>query len=340
MLRYDQEQGAMLVLDWQHYPYDTAYITCSDLDALVSATAPMAAPGKTPLTFAASYGLVLTARQYREWPTDAQRAALIQTAERLRELYPAAPCIYLVIDEALRAADTALVQGQPAELALATFLETRMRQNDAVAEACGRHAASLLSENTCILTHGFGGAAFNWMLHVAHAEQGKYVHVYVTETRPQLQGTRLTAQQVREAGAEVTLLTDNMPGLYFRRGMFDAYITAATHIAGDGSIANQAGTYQYAVLATHHSVPFYVLGYDGPEPSLTTAADLPTAQRISDEVLSFAGTRIAAEGVSAYALSCDVTPPELITSIITERGSFKPRQMADYHTLQRQNGHV
>jgi methylthioribose-1-phosphate isomerase len=160
----------------------------------------------------------------------------------------------------------------------------------------------------------------------------------VTETRPQLQGTRLTAQQVREAGAEVTLLTDNMPGLYFRRGMFDAYITAATHIAGDGSIANHAGTYQYAVLATHHSVPFYVLGYDGPEPSLATAADLPTGQRISDEVLSFAGTRIAAEGVSGYALTCDITPPELITRIITEHGSFQPRQMAEYHMLQRQNG--
>jgi methylthioribose-1-phosphate isomerase len=340
MLRYDEARGTVLVLDWQHYPYDTAYIACSDIDMLVSATAPMAVPGKTPLTLAASYGLVLAAHQHRDWPTDAQRAALIQTAERLRELYPAATCIYAMLDSALQAANQALLQGQPAAPALAAFLDEEMARNDAIAEACGRHAANLLGEEACILTHGFGGAAFNWMLHVAHAEQGKHVHVYVTETRPQLQGTRLTAQQVREAGAEVTLLTDNMPGLYFRRRRFDAYITAATHIAGDGSIANQAGTYQYAVLATYHSVPFYVLGYDGPEPTLATAADLPTSQRISDEVLSFAGTRIAAEGVAGYALNCDITPPELITQIVTERGSFKPHQMADYHTLQRQNGQV
>jgi methylthioribose-1-phosphate isomerase len=201
-----------------------------------------------------------------------------------------------------------------------------------VAEACGRHAAAILADGETILTHCFAGAALNWMLYVAHVEQGKHLHLYANETRPYLQGARLTTQQAHEIGIRVTLLTDNMAGFCFSRGMFTTYITAADRIALDGSIANKVGTYQYAVLAARHNVPFYVLGYDGPDPNTPTGADIPIEERDPSDVLRCGNIATAPPGVAAYYPAFDVTPPELVTAIVTERGVFAPEAMVAYQS--------
>jgi methylthioribose-1-phosphate isomerase len=329
-LRYDRETGQVMVLDRRRYPHETSFVACADVDAVADAISRMIVQGGPPLAYVAGYGLALAARLHRDWPTDAQRGAIIQAAEALRETRPTADDLHAILQAALQVADTSLLQGTPAEHALADFVDAQVARGDAAAEACGRYAASLLQDGDRILTHCFAGAALNWMLHIAHGEQGKALHLYANETRPYLQGARLTAHQARESGAQVTVLTDNMAGFCFSRGMFTRYITAADRIALDGSIANKVGTYQYAVLAARHGVPFYVLGYDGPDPATARGADIPIEERDPAEVLHCGGTRTAAEGVQAYYPAFDVTPPDLVAAIVTERGVFQPGQMTDY----------
>ncbi|HEX9442137.1 MAG TPA: s-methyl-5-thioribose-1-phosphate isomerase [Roseiflexaceae bacterium] len=329
-LRYDRERGVVLVLDRREYPHETVFVECADVEAVARAVETMVVQGGPPLAYVAGYGLALVARAWKDRPSEARRGAIIQAAERLRRTRPTADDLHYIIAEGLVRADAAILEGQDAEAALVDFVNGEVSRGDKVAERCGRIAAGLLDNGDRILTHCFAGAALNWMLYVAHVEQGKQIQLYPTETRPYLQGARLTAHQALEIGVPVTLLTDNMPGFCFARGMFSVYITAADRIALDGSIANKIGTYQYAVLARRHGVPFYVLGYDGPDPSTPAGADIPIEERDPAEVLRFAGVRTAPEGADAYYPAFDVTPPDLISAIITSRGVYRPERIADY----------
>jgi methylthioribose-1-phosphate isomerase len=329
-LRYDRERGVVLVLDRRKYPHETVFVECDDVEAVARAVETMVIQGGPPLAYVAGYGLALAARQWRDRPTEAQRGAIIQAGERLRRTRPTADDLHFIIDEGLARADAALVAGGDAEAALVDFVAGEVARGDKVAERCGRIAAGLLDDGDRILTHCFAGAALNWMLHTAYVEQGKAIQLYPTETRPYLQGARLTAHQAHEIGVPVTLLTDNMPGYCFARGMFSLYVTAADRVALDGSIANKIGTYQYAVLARRHGVPFYVLGYDGPDPATPSGADIPIEERDGAEVLRFGGARTAPEGVKAFYPAFDVTPPELVSAIVTSRGIYRPERIADY----------
>lgn len=329
-LRYDRERGVVLVLDRRAYPRETVFVACDDVAAVARAIETMVVQGGPPLAYVAGYGLALAARGWKGRPSEAQRAAIIQAGERLRHTRPTADDLHHLIAAGLARADAAIMAGQDAEDVLADFVDAEVRRGDKVAERCGRAAAGLLDDGDRILTHCFAGAALNWMLYVAHVEQGKQIELYPTETRPYLQGARLTAHQAQAIGVPVTLLTDNMPGFCFARGMFSVYVTAADRIALDGSIANKVGTYQYAVLARRHAVPFYVLGYDGPDPATPTGADIPIEERDPAEVLRFAGVPTAPEGVGAYYPAFDVTPPELVSAIVTNRGIYRPERIADY----------
>lgn len=329
-LQYDRECGTVILLDRRRYPHATTFVSCSTLDEVAAAIRTMVVQGGPPLAYAAGYGLALVARHYRTYPTDQQRERLIQAAEVLRTTRPTADDLHHILEKGVRLADDALMRGEEAEPVLATFVDEQVARGDAVAEMCGRHAATLLNDGATILTHCFAGAAINWTLYVAHVEQHKTLHLYANETRPYLQGARLTAHQAHEIGIKVTLLTDNMAGFCFQRGMFSTYMTAADRIALDGSIANKIGTYQYAVLAARHNVPFYVLGYDGPDPDTPDGQSIPIEERDPVEVLQCGGVQTAAEGIEGYYPAFDVTPPELVTAIATERGIFKPADMATY----------
>ena len=329
-LRYDRERGMVLVLDRRRYPHETVFVECADVEAVARAIETMVVQGGPPLAYVAGYGLALAARAWRDRPSEAQRGAIIQAGQRLRATRPTADDLHYIIAEGLSRADAAILEGGDAEAALADFVAGEVARGDKVAERCGRIAAGLLDDGDRILTHCFAGAALNWMLYTAHVEQGKAIRLYPTETRPYLQGARLTAHQAHEIGVQVTLLTDNMPGFCFARGMFSVYVTAADRVALDGSIANKIGTYQYAVLARRHGVPFYVLGYDGPDPATPSGADIPIEERDPAEVLRFAGARTAPEGVGAYYPAFDVTPPDLVSAIVTSRGIYRPERIADY----------
>jgi methylthioribose-1-phosphate isomerase len=326
LLRYDRARGLMLALDLRVYPHEMIFVECAGVEAVVHAIEQGAVPGGPAIAYAAGYGLALAARAWRRRPSDVQRAAIIQTAERLRQVVTSDP--RRIIEQCLACADAAILAGTDAEAAIADVVEGEVGRGDKVTERCGRNAAGLLDDGDRILTHGFAGAALVWMLYVAHVEQGRQIQLYVTEARPGLEGARLTAHQALAIGVPVTLLTDSAPGFGFARGLFTIYVAGAIRIARDGSVAAPIGTYQCAVLARRHHVPFYVLAHDGPDPATPTGADLAIAEHDPTAVLTFAGTRIAPEGAGAFAPACDVTPPELISAIVTHRGIYRPERIA------------
>ncbi len=326
LLRYDRAHGLMLALDLRRYPRETAFVECTGVEAVVHAIEQGAVPGGPAMAYVAGYGLALAARAWRGRPSDTQRAAIIQAAERLRQVVTSDP--RRIVEQSLARADAAILAGTDAEEAIADVVDGEVQRGDKVAERCGRNAAGLLDDGDRILTHGFAGAALVWMLYVAHIEQGRQILLYVTEARPGLEGARLTAHQALAVGVPVTLLTDSAPGFGFARGLFTVSIAGAVRIARDGSVAGPIGTYQCAVLARHHRVPFYVLAHAGPDLATPTGADIAIAEHDPAAVLALAGTRVAPEGAGAYAPACDVTPPELISAIITHRGIYRPERIA------------
>lgn len=330
-LSYDQEHGVLRLLDYGRFPDETVFLECSTTAEVAATLAQqqLLLHERTPLVLAASYGLALATREHTSWTTDARRGALIQAAEQLRSISPEAAALHDLIDATLQVGDTALLYGEPLETAVVTFVDEQVALADTIAEACGRHAAALLNDGDCVLTHGYAGAALHWLL-AAAAEQQKDITLYVPETRPLLQGSRLTVHQADALGVPVTLITDNMPGHYFSRGAFQCLFVAADRVTQEGSIAAPAGTYQYAVLAQAHQVPVYVLGYAGPSMTLHTEADLLIEPGNLAAVRTLGGIPIALEDVPTLYTPFDTTPPALITAIVTDRGCFAPDQMATY----------
>jgi methylthioribose-1-phosphate isomerase len=201
----------------------------------------------------------------------------------------------------------------------------------AMCHAIGDHGASLIPPRGHVLTHcnagGLATAGYGTALapiRTAHS-QGRTIHVYVDETRPFLQGARLTAWELRQAGIPQTLITDNMAGHLMRRGDIDCVIVGADRIVANGDVANKIGTYSLAVLAQAHQLPFYVAAPSTTvDLSLANGDQIPIEERSSEEVTHLGGRRIAPEGVAAAHPAFDVTPHTLITAIITEQGVIVP----------------
>ena len=191
----------------------------------------------------------------------------------------------------------------------------------------GMIGAALIPDRARILTHCNTGAlaTVDWgtALGVVRtaARQGKRLQVFVNETRPFLQGSRLTAWELKEEGIPYTVITDSMAGHFMAQGEIDLCIVGADRIVACGDVANKIGTYTVAVLARAHSLPFYVAAPTTTiDLSLETGSDVPIEERSADEVLTFAGVRVAPEGASARHPAFDITPAEYVTAIITEVG--------------------
>ena len=338
-LRYDAERGAVLLLDRRVYPFAVDFVECDSVEAVARGIEDMVVQGGPPLAYAAGLGLALAAFQGAAQTTETQRAALQAAARRLLATRPTADDLHHIVPEALSIAEAQLRAGEPPGPAVLAYVEGEIARGDEVSRACGEYAAGLLADGDRILTHCFAGAALAWMLWIAK-EQGKHVHLFPTETRPYLQGARLTAASAKEMGIPCSLITDNMPAHLMSLGRLDKFICAADRITLDGHISNKIGTYQIALAARRHSLPFYVLGYDGPDPHTATGADIPIEERDPEEVFFARGidphtrqpvrVRTAVEGIDGCYPAFDVTPPELIAAIVTDRGVFEPGKIRSY----------
>jgi methylthioribose-1-phosphate isomerase len=204
-------------------------------------------------------------------------------------------------------------------------------EDRAMCRAIGEHGAALLSDGQGVLTHcnagGLATAEYGTALAVIFmaAEQGKQLRVFADETRPLLQGARLTAWELQQAGLDVTLICDSMAAQVMREGRIQAVITGADRIAANGDSANKIGTYGVAVLAAAHKIPFYIAAPTSTfDLSIASGAEIPIEQRDAREITHGFGRQTAPDGVKVYNPAFDVTPAELIAAIICERGVIRP----------------
>ena len=204
-------------------------------------------------------------------------------------------------------------------------------EDAAMCRAIGQHGATLLKDGDTVLTHcnagGLATAEYGTALSPIYVatEQKKHIRVYADETRPLLQGARLTAWELMQAGVDVTLICDNMAAHVMKTKTINAIMVGADRIAANGDTANKIGTYGLAVLARAHRIPFYVLAPTSTfDLSLATGAQIPIEERASEEITMGFGKRTAPEGVKTYSPAFDVTPGELVTAIVCEQGVLAP----------------
>ena len=325
-LCFDQAQQAVILLDRRVYPFRVEYVTCRSVEETAQAIEQMVVQGGPPLAYAAGLGLALAGPGL----TDLRLAA-----QRLLATRPTADDLHAIVPQALLRAETALAQGLDAQAAILAYVNDEISRGNQVSQACGAQAATLLRDGDRILTHCLAGAALCWMLWIAKQE-GKQVTLIPTETRPYLQGARLTAQCAVEMGIPVRLITDGMPAYLMSQGQIDKFICAADRITLDGHITNKVGTLHNAIAAHYYGIPFYVLGYDGPDPQTPSADAIVIEQRDPREVFYARGregsVRTAVEGIDGYYPAFDITPPHLIAGIVTDRGIFPPTLIARYRS--------
>jgi len=297
------------LLDQRRLPREAVYVTCRSASEVAAAIRDMVVRGAPAIGVAAAFGMALAVRR-----GDSLDAA----ANELRSARPTAVNLAWAVDRMLRA------RGDLAE-AQAMFRED-VEGNHRI----GRFGAELLGRSATVLTHCNAGAlataGYGTALGVIRSavEQGKKIAVFADETRPYLQGARLTAWELQQDGIDVTLITDSMAGHFFQQRKFDAVFVGADRIAANGDTANKIGTYTLAVLANAHQVPFYVAApISTVDLATPNGAAIPIEERSAREVTEIGGTRIAPEGVAVRHPAFDVTPARLITAIVTDRGVLR-----------------
>lgn len=325
------EDGAVRMIDQRVLPERFEVLRLTDHLQVAEAIRTMAVRGAPAIGVSAALGMALAAREELSRPAGEFAEWLKQAGVTLCATRPTAVNLFWAVDRVLRVAEAR--GGTPAEVAEAVLAEAlRMGEEDIRAnQAMGAFGAELLPEGGNILTHcntGSLAAVYHGTaLGVIRSavESGKSLHVWVDETRPRLQGMKLTAWECRELGIPATVIADNVAGSLMRRGRVDAAIVGADRIAANGDTANKIGTYSVAVLARAHGLPFYVAApLSTVDFSLADGDAIPIEERAAEEVTDASGVRLAPEGVAVHNPAFDVTPAEYITAIITERGVAKP----------------
>ncbi|MCS6288555.1 MAG: S-methyl-5-thioribose-1-phosphate isomerase [Nitrospira sp.] len=331
------KDGAVRLLDQSRLPMRVEFIDCRDYRAVAQAIRDLKVRGAPAIGVTAAMGVALgaqavTATEYHDFT-----AQVGEICDHLAASRPTAVNLFWAIAR-MKQKLTALKEQPVANIQeeLVRESQTILDEDIALCKAMGQHGAALIQSGQTILTHCNAGAlataGYGTALGVIRAawEQGKKLHVIADETRPVLQGARLTAWELMQDRIPVTLITDNMAGALMRQGKIHLCVVGADRIAANGDVANKIGTYSVAVLARAHNIPFYVAApYSTIDLTTQSGAEIPIEARNPLEVTTIHGSHpIAPSGVAVYNPAFDVTPAELITGIITERGVFKPGELA------------
>jgi len=327
-----RDDGVVLMIDQRLLPREFRVLELRDHRELAECIRTMAVRGAPAIGVAAALGLALAARQLASQPEERFWNGLREAATLLRATRPTAVNLFWAIDRVLRVEEDARQRG-PNAAAAAILAEARAMISEDIAanRRLGELGAALLPQEGSILTHCNTGSLatvyHGTALGVIRSavEGGKRLHVWVDETRPRLQGLKLTAWECRELGIPATAIADGVAASLMRAGKVQAAIVGADRIAANGDTANKIGTYGVAVLARAHGVPFYVAApLSTIDPDLTSGADIPIEERAAEEVTHVDGTPLAPEGITVYNPAFDVTPAAYITAIITEVGVAEP----------------
>ena len=319
------------ILDQTLLPETEKFMEIRQAEQMWDAIKRLCVRGAPAIGVAAGYGVAVEMQRYTDRTPEEYHEKLKNVVEYLATSIPTAVNLFWALD---RMAETGMANQKEPNAVCQKALENEAKAIEKYEEAAcvsiGENALTLLKDGMTLLTHcNAGGLA---TVHYGTAlspmllgrEKGIHFKVYADETRPLLQGARLTAWELYHAGIDVTVITDNMAGMLMKQGKIDAVIVGCDRIAANGDAANKIGTYSVAVLAKHHNIPFYVAGpVSTIDLTTQTGDEIPIEERKADEVTCGFGKRTAPEGVKVYNPAFDVTPHELITAIITEKGVVK-----------------
>ncbi len=333
--------GTVRLIDQRKLPIEEVYVECRDLADVAHAIRTMQIRGAPAIGVAGAMGLALGAKTIRTDGFAAFFEELSRKAEELLRTRPTAVNLAWGIERMKRCAE------KNRDLPVPAIVQALIQEAQAIREEdirgnrqMGEYGKEFIPDGAAVLTHcnagalataGYGTAL--GVIRAAHAA-GKRVSVWVDETRPFLQGARLTAWELHKDGIPVTLITDNMAGHLMQRGRIDLVIVGADRIARNGDVANKIGTYTLAVLAKEHGIPFCVAApMSTLDLSLKAGDEIPIEERSPEEVTTWAGIRTAPVGISVVNPVFDVTPARYITAIITDRGVARPPYGASLEAL-------
>ena len=325
-------ENGVRFIDQTKLPTDEVYVTCKSYEQVADAIRTMIVRGAPAIGVAAAMGIALGVRDSKAETVAELKQDLDRICDVIGKTRPTAVNLFWAISrmqekfERLRIRPAAQIKRELIEEA------KRMHAEDIGAnQAMGRHGATLMPSEGGVLTHCNAGAlataGYGTALGVIRAavEQGKKIHVYADETRPFLQGSRLTAWELMKDGIPTTVISDNMAGAMMKQGKIGAIVVGADRIAANGDVANKIGTYTVAVLAKENGIPFYVAApISTVDLACPDGSEIPIEQRNAREVTHIAGKQMVPDGVSIENPAFDVTPAKYVSAIVTERGIARP----------------
>src|SRR5579885_2333140 len=321
-------EAGVRFIDQTRLPTEEVYVTCRDYREVATAIRDMIVRGAPAIGVSAAMGVALGVRNSKARSIAELRPEFDEICNTLASTRPTAVNLFWAIQRMRDRFEE--LASEHLETVKRELIEEAQRMYLADIAACrmmGRNGAALMPSSGGVLTHCNAGAlatcGYGSALGVIRAavEEGKKIHVFADETRPFLQGSRLTAWELTKDGIPTTVISDNMAGAMMKQGKIGAVVVGADRIAANGDVANKIGTYTVAVLAKEHGIPFYVAApWSTIDLATPTGDAIPIEQRSSDEVTHIAGKAIAPEGVSVENPAFDVTPSKYVTAIVTERG--------------------
>jgi methylthioribose-1-phosphate isomerase len=327
--RYDN--GKVIILDRRIYPIQMNHVVCNNYLEVAQAIRDMVTQSMGPW-LASAYGMVIAAHAAKKMPGDQAIVEMKKAADVLGNARPTTAAFQIKhMQRILKVSLQALQEKADVEVATLSFVQQILEERYLEDQKLGKNAASLLPERVRLLTQCFAETLIGYTLLEAR-KSGKEISLICPETRPFLQGARLTASMAREMEIPVTVVTDNMPAFMMSQGLVDVFACAADVITLDGYAINKIGTYQLAIAAHYHRIPCYILR--NPSIADPEISGVQIEQRNPEDSLQFMGTKTVKEGVKGYYPAFDITPPSLISSVVTTIGNFSPYDLKNHFRVE------
>ncbi len=319
------------ILDQTQLPTKLVYHEYDDYRDIITSIKKLEIRGAPAIGIAGGFALAVAAEADVDTHVEHLKRILTDVAEEIKAARPTAVNLVWGVNRLL---DVAHEYGGDNVDEFRQFIwdeaQSILTEDKELCDKIGKNGAALINDGDTILTHCNAGALATGgigtalaVIYEAH-KQGKKIKVFADETRPLLQGARLTSWELMQEGIDVTLICDNMAGMVMSQGKIDKVIVGTDRVAKNGDVANKIGTYSVAVLAKEHGIPFYVaLPYSTFDNNIPTGNDIPIEERSPDEITNWGGVQTAPEGVKVYSPAFDITPRELVTAYITDKGVEK-----------------
>lgn len=340
MKSIEWKEGHLLLLDQTRLPGETVFLSITGEEEVWEAIKKLQVRGAPAIGIAAAFGLVLAVRKTASNNPLSLYQKVLQVSSYLASARPTAVNLVWALRRLENRAVAEIRKGSTGEVIKDSLLDealTIQQEDEETCKKIGEHALTLFQDGMGILTHcnpgslataGYGTATAPFYL---AKEKGWDLHIYADETRPLLQGARLTAWELQQAGIDVTLICDNMAATVMAQGKVQAIIVGTDRIAANGDVANKIGTYNLAILARYHGIPFYVAApFSSIDLATPNGKGIPIEERDGKEITQLGGKTVAPAGIKTYNPAFDVTPASLVSAIITEEGIFYPNEKGIY----------